>query len=86
MQKGEYVYIILNKIDERDFGGIYSVQSITEKIYSMKQIFFRDDRMLFFHMNVIGRKSMPLLPNFKDLKVHCTKREWQTRLSVICLT
>lgn len=48
MQKGEYVYIILNKIDERDFGGIYSVQSITEKIYAMKQIFFRDDRVLFF--------------------------------------
>lgn len=86
MQKGEYVYIILNKIDERDFGGIYSVQSITEKIHAMKQIFFRDDRMLFFHMNVIGRNSIPLLPNFKDLKEHCTKREGQTRLSVICLT
>lgn len=68
MPKGEYAYVILNKIDERDYGGICSVQSITDKIYVMEQIFYCDDCMLFFfHMNVIGRKSIRLLPNVKDL-------------------
>lgn len=69
MPKGEYAYVILNKIDERDYGGICSVQSITDKIYVMKEIFYCDDCMLFFFiwMPSEGSKSIRLLPNVKDL-------------------
>lgn len=41
---GEDAYIILSKINEGAFGGIYSVHSIVDnKIYAMKQILFHGD-------------------------------------------
>ena len=40
----EDAYIILNKINEGAFGGIFAVHSLADrKIYAMKQIYFRGD-------------------------------------------